>query len=171
MIVADAASVIAFARLGRLALLQHIVGELVVPEAVYDDLVVKGRGKPGAAEVAESTWIQRESIRNREATAHSPPVLGAGEREAIVLAAEHHAALLTDGQRARETTEELGLEVVGVLWVLIMRSIPCSSGVIQALTIQSQPEFCYADLPNYIKHLGLNVTQPDEECARCQLTS
>jgi uncharacterized protein len=55
MIVADAAPVIAFARLGRLALLQHIVEELVVPDAVYDDLVVKGRGKPGAAEVAEST--------------------------------------------------------------------------------------------------------------------
>ena len=49
MIVADAAPIIAFARLGRLALLQHIVEELVVPEAVYDDLVVKGRGKPGAA--------------------------------------------------------------------------------------------------------------------------
>ena len=85
MIVADAAPVIAFTRLGRLALLQHIVEELVVPEAVYDDLVVKGRGKPGAAEVAESTWIRRESIRNRDATGHFPPVLGVGEREGHVL--------------------------------------------------------------------------------------
>jgi predicted nucleic acid-binding protein len=118
MIVADAAPVIAFARLGRLALLQHIVEELVVPEAVYDDLVVKGRGKPGAAEVVESPWIRREAICNREATAHFPPVLGAGEREAIVLAIEHQATLLTDDQRARETAQELGLEVVGVLWVL-----------------------------------------------------
>ena len=118
MIVADAAPVIAFARLGRLALLQHIVEELVVPEAAYDDLVVKGRGKPDAAEVAESTWMRRESIRNREATGHFPPALGAGERAAIALAAEHHATLLTDDHRARETAEELGLEVVGVLWVL-----------------------------------------------------
>jgi predicted nucleic acid-binding protein len=118
MIVADAAPVIAFARLGRLALLQHMVEERVVPDAVYDDLVVKGRGKPGAAEVAESTWIRRESIRHREATAHVPPVLGAGEREALVLAPEHHAVLLTDEQRARETAEKLGLAVVGVLWVL-----------------------------------------------------
>jgi predicted nucleic acid-binding protein len=118
MIVADAAPIIAFARLGRLALLQRIVEELVVPDAVYDDLVVKGCGKPGAAEVAESTWIRREAIRNLEATAHFPPVLGAGEREALVLAAEHHAALLMDDQRARETAETLGLTVVGVLWVL-----------------------------------------------------
>jgi hypothetical protein len=69
MIVADAAPIIAFVRLGRLALLQRIVEELVVPDAVYDDLVVKGYGKPGAAEVAESTWIRREAIRNLEATA------------------------------------------------------------------------------------------------------
>jgi predicted nucleic acid-binding protein len=38
MIVADAAPVIAFARIGRLALLQRVVEELVVPDAVYDDL-------------------------------------------------------------------------------------------------------------------------------------
>jgi len=101
--VAEAAPVIAFARLGRLALLQHIVEELVVPDAVYDDLVVKGRGKPGAAEVAESTWIRRESIRNREATAHFPADPRAGEREAILLVVEHYATLLTDDHRARET--------------------------------------------------------------------
>ena len=38
MIVADAVPVIAFARLGRWALLQHIVKELVVPDAVNNDL-------------------------------------------------------------------------------------------------------------------------------------
>ena len=118
MIVADAAPVIAFARVGRLALLRQIVEELVVPDAVYDDVVVKGRGKPGADEVARGTWIRRAVIRNRDAVANFPPVLGAGEREAIVLAEEQNATLLTDDQRAREAAEERGLEVVGVLWVL-----------------------------------------------------
>ena len=100
MIVADAAPVIAFARIGRLALLRQVVEELTVPDAVYDDLVVKGQGKPGADEVAESTWIRQKSIRERDAVVHFPPVLGAGEREAIVLAEEQHATLLTDDQRA-----------------------------------------------------------------------
>jgi predicted nucleic acid-binding protein len=101
-----------------LALLRQVVEELVVPDAVYGDLVVKGRGKPGADEVAESTWIRRESVWNRDAVAHFPPVLGQGEREAIVLAEEHDATLLTDDRRAREVAEERGIAVVGVLWVL-----------------------------------------------------
>jgi predicted nucleic acid-binding protein len=80
--------------------------------------VVKGRGKPGADEVAASTWIRQEAIREHDAVAHFPPVLGAGECEAIVLAAEHSATLFTDDRRAREAAEERGLQVVGVLWVL-----------------------------------------------------
>ena len=70
MIVADAAPIIAFARLGRLALLQHIVEELVVPDAVYDDLVVKGRGKlsPGASQVGPTTPWQQEY----DGTGHAP---------------------------------------------------------------------------------------------------
>ena len=118
MIVADAGPVIAFARIGRLALLQQVVGELLVPDAVYEDLVIKGRGKAGADEVAASTWIRRETIQDHSAVAHFPPVLGQGEREAIVLASETHATLLMDDQRAREPAEERGIEVVGVLWIL-----------------------------------------------------
>jgi hypothetical protein len=81
-----------------------------------------------------------------------------------------HACPLLVGQGIRPRHEKF-LGRRSPLLPPFMRSIPCSSGVIQALTIQSQPEFCYADLPNCIKHLALNVTQPDEECARCQLTS
>ena len=118
MIVADAGPIIAFARVGRLALLQQVVTELVVPHAVYEDLVIKGRGRPGAAEVERSTWIRRLTIRDQEALAHLPRVLGQGEREAIVLAGEEHAVLLADDWKARETAEQRGIEVVGILWVL-----------------------------------------------------
>ena len=37
MIIADAGPIIAFARIGRLALLQQVVGEFVVPDAVYEE--------------------------------------------------------------------------------------------------------------------------------------
>lgn len=118
MIIADAGPIIAFARIGRLELLQRVVADLMVPEAVYDDLVVKGRGKPGADEVAKSPWIRRVSVQDRDAVMDFPPVLAQGEREAIVLAQERRATLLMDDQRAREVAQERGIEVVGVLWVL-----------------------------------------------------
>lgn len=46
MIVADTGPIIAFARVGRLELLRQVVEKLVVPEAVYEDLVIKGQGRP-----------------------------------------------------------------------------------------------------------------------------
>jgi predicted nucleic acid-binding protein len=53
MIVADSGPVIAFARLGRLDLLHQVVGTLVIPHAVYEELVGRGTTRPGAAEVRQ----------------------------------------------------------------------------------------------------------------------
>lgn len=117
MIVADAGPIIAFARIGRLDLLRRVVGELVIPDAVYDDLVVKGKGRPGAQEVDRGEWIRRKAIQDQRALAQ-PSELGRGEREAIVLAREQGAVLLVDERKAREAAERLGIEVFGSLRVL-----------------------------------------------------
>jgi hypothetical protein len=49
--VADAGPILAFARANRLDLLRTVVEELVIPDAVYDDIVVRGAGKPGSRAV------------------------------------------------------------------------------------------------------------------------
>jgi predicted nucleic acid-binding protein len=54
MIVADAGPIIAFARIGNLALRQPVVGELLVPDAVCEELVVKGGDRHGAEEARRS---------------------------------------------------------------------------------------------------------------------
>jgi predicted nucleic acid-binding protein len=38
MMVADSGPIIAFARIGRLDLLRQVVGELLIPAAVYEEL-------------------------------------------------------------------------------------------------------------------------------------
>ncbi len=38
MMVADTGPLIAFARIRHLNLLQQVIGELIIPEAVYDEL-------------------------------------------------------------------------------------------------------------------------------------
>jgi predicted nucleic acid-binding protein len=118
MIIADAGSIIAFARIGRLALLQQVVGELVVPDAVYEELVVKGGDRPGAEEVRRGGGIQRHTVRHRQALTQLPRSLAQGECEAILLAEEESAPLLVDERRAREAAAQRGIEVVGSLWVL-----------------------------------------------------
>jgi predicted nucleic acid-binding protein len=118
MIIADAGPIIAFARIGCLALLRQVIGEFVVPDAVYDDLVVKGGDRPGAEEVRRGEGMQRHTLCNRQALAQLPRSLAQGEREAILLAEEEGAPLLVDERKAREIAEHRGIEVVGTLWVL-----------------------------------------------------
>lgn len=52
LIVADSSPLISFSRAGRLGLLQKLYGRVTVPLAVYEEVVVKGMGKPGAQDVA-----------------------------------------------------------------------------------------------------------------------
>ena len=118
MIVADAGPLIAFSRIGRLGLLRQVVGDLVVPEAVYDDVVAKGKGRAGAEQVERALWIRRRAIADPRALAHLPPDLGRGEREAIALAKSEGAQLVVDDQRARTVAQEAGIEVFGTLRIL-----------------------------------------------------
>ena len=118
MIVADTGPVIAFARLGQLDLLRQVVEALVIPDAVYEELVGRGRDRPGVAEVEHGGWMHRKTVTNREAVAQLPQVLHAGEREAIILAHEVNAQLLIDEQRGRDIAIARGLEVMGILRIL-----------------------------------------------------
>jgi uncharacterized protein len=118
MIIADAGPIIAFARIGRLALLQQVIGEFVVPDAVYEEWVVRGGDRPGAAEVQRSEGMRKQTLRHRQALTQLPRSLAQGEREALLLAEEKGAPLLVDERKAREAAEQRGVEVVGSLWVL-----------------------------------------------------
>ncbi len=88
MIVADSGPLIAFFEIGRLDLLQQGVGTLIIPDAVYEEIVTGKQEQSRAAEMGQNPWIQRKAIVNREALALFSSQLHAGEREAIILAQE-----------------------------------------------------------------------------------
>jgi len=118
MIVSDAGPIIIFARIGRLSLLRDVAGFLLIPDAVYDEIVFKKGGMPGADQVAQALWIQRAPVIDRSIIGALPGVLHEGEREAIALAKERTAQLLIDEIRARRAARELGIEVIGTLRIL-----------------------------------------------------
>jgi len=91
---------------------------MVVPEAVYEDIVVRGAGKPGAQAVREASWIVRQRVRSRTLVDQLPAKLHLGEREAIALAQELGAALLVDEREARKVANRLGIPYFGSLRVL-----------------------------------------------------
>jgi len=116
--VADAGPILSFARANRFDLLRQVVDTLIIPDAVYDDIVIRGAGKPGAEEVVQAAWIHRRSVQDRTLVDHLPDKLHVGEREALALARELGMVLLIDEREARRAAAQHQIAHVGSLRVL-----------------------------------------------------
>lgn len=113
---ADSWTEIKIKRLTRF--LRQVVGTVLIPDAVFDEVVARGRGRPGSSETAAGIWIQRRTISDHEALSQFTVPLHNGEREAILLAEELNAPLLIDEHRSREIALARGLNVIGSLRIL-----------------------------------------------------
>jgi uncharacterized protein len=120
IVVADASPLIALARIGRLDLLRTMFGKLLLPEAVWREVVAAGLDRAGAGTVIHADWIERRQIGDAGLVALLCRDLGAGESEAIVLAREVGGDLvLIDERTGRTAAKRLGLRVTGLVGVLI----------------------------------------------------
>ena len=120
IVVCDASPLINLGRIGRLSLIPALYDQVVLPQAVWEEVVARGKGKPGATEVEKATWIQRDTIHNDALVQALMQQLDAGEAESIVLALERKAdLLLMDEQLGREVARHLGVRIVGVIGMLV----------------------------------------------------
>ena len=94
MIVSNSSPLISLARIGRLDLLHRLYKELHIPQAVWNEVVLKAGDQPGVAELKTTSWIKTETVSNRELVKALQRDLDAGESEAIALALEKKAELL-----------------------------------------------------------------------------
>lgn len=119
-VVSNASALINLARIDRLELLHELFGEICIPDAVWQEVVVAGAGLPGADLVAVAPWIKKHTVVNAVLAQALQQDLDAGESEAIALAVELEAELLLmDESLGRETARHLGLHFVGIIGVLI----------------------------------------------------
>jgi predicted nucleic acid-binding protein len=120
-VVCDASTLIALARIGQLEILARTGSRVVISREVYEEVVVRGVGKPGATEVREASWIETNEVTDHSMVARFRVALHAGESEAIALAKEIDADLIIlDDEEARDTAQSEGLNVVGLLAFLVM---------------------------------------------------
>ena len=118
-VVADSSCLISLSRIGKLEVLHELFGKIIIPGAVYYEVVVRGEGRIGAEDVKKAEWIKKHKVQNALAVRAFKVNLGAGESEAIALASESKADfLILDDFKARQTAEELSLEVIGTVAVL-----------------------------------------------------
>jgi predicted nucleic acid-binding protein len=117
--VSNSSTLINLGRIGMLWVLRDLFGEILVPDAVYHEVVEEGAGLPGAAEVGQESWIKRQSVANRPLVTVVRRDLGPGEAEAIALAVEAGArVLLMDERTGREAAPHLGVSCAGLVGVL-----------------------------------------------------
>ena len=121
VVIADAGPIIALSIVGQLDVLGQLFGRVLVPEAVYGEVVVQGKGRPGSGELARAAWAERIKV--------SPPPdallaeeLGPGEAEAISLGVRLGAdVVLMDERKGRRiATLAYHLRVKGTAGVLVL---------------------------------------------------
>jgi len=90
-VVSNSSPLIFLSAIGMLDLLKAEFGEILVPEAVYEE--VTSKELKGSNEVKHAEWIKVQTIKNIEMLSFLP-MLDRGEESAIVLAMEQEADLV-----------------------------------------------------------------------------
>ena len=114
----DTSPLLYFYRIDQLTLLRRLFDRVLVPEAVVTELA---KGKAQGVRVPNLTdypWIEIRPIERRSVSERVDS-LGAGEREAILLALDSYADwVVLDDLDARHQAEICGIQVIGTVGLL-----------------------------------------------------
>ncbi len=88
--VSDSSPLIALSRIGCFELLPRLFRAVPIPTEVYNEVVIAGRGRPGADSVARASWIKVTPVQAIAdlKKALEETGLGLGEVAAVQLARE-----------------------------------------------------------------------------------
>jgi len=94
-VTSNSSILIGLSAIGRLELLHRRFPEgVIVPDAVWKEVVETGHGRTGAEQVATAEWICRQQIQNKVFATALQAYLDQGEAEVIALGQEIGADLL-----------------------------------------------------------------------------
>lgn len=123
IVVSDTSPITNLAAIGQLDLLCQLYTTIVIPLAVYNEMVIVGKPVPGAVEVQTLSWIQPQTVSDVQAVIDlqkNQDEIDLGEAEAILLAQQLKAdLLLMDERHGRAIAVNYGLRVTGLLGVLL----------------------------------------------------
>ncbi len=112
---------IALAIVKQIALLEHLFDELFIPTSVYEEVVLKGRDRPGVAEIRNANWLIIKTPQPKPSLPVELLELDTGEQDVILLGQEVKADwLLIDEKLARRVADVIGFQVKGTLGILLV---------------------------------------------------
>jgi predicted nucleic acid-binding protein len=121
-VVVDSSCLIGLSLVDQFELLKELFSDIYIPYAVYNEVVIVGRGEIGSEETEhaiESGWILKKTVRDKIAVNALSTILGEGESEVIILCEELGLdCALIDERKARGMAELMGISTMGVLGVI-----------------------------------------------------
>ncbi len=117
LVISDTSATTNLIQIDHLQILNNLYGEVLVPEQVYKEL----REYENHSEIIDSiSWLIVKKVKDRQAVENLSDYLDLGECEAIILAREVEADLLIiDERKGRSIAKQQGLEIIGLLGVLV----------------------------------------------------
>jgi len=121
IIVADTTPLISLMKVGRLGLIHDLFGEILIPNAVYEELTDNPRFPEESKQIKQSQFIKKTKIEDTRAVdlLKRSSGLDAGESEAIVLSDSMKASLLLmDEMKGRRVARRMGIHLMGTIGIL-----------------------------------------------------
>lgn len=121
-VAADSSCLIALSLIKQSTLLKELFQEIFIPEAVYAEVAIAGKGEPGSEETETAIkdgWMLKKAVNDEVAVSALTTVLSRGESEVIVLCKE--AGLdyaLIDEKTARNMAEMMDVNTMGTLGII-----------------------------------------------------
>lgn len=110
MIISNSSPLIHLTKLGKIKNLIEMTDQILVPKAVYEETVVKGKANNYSEAFIIENLILEDQIKivdlKRFNESKYPP-LGRGELESLELAKQNNCSLITDDNKARNIAEIL----------------------------------------------------------------
>ena len=121
--VSDSSTLIHLASISLLGLLNEFFEHVLIPPAVWQEVVVQGAGRKGASDVRQANsdeWLIVETPAPNPILHFLRAKLDDGEAESIALALERlPEVLLLDEEHARAIARQLGVRITGAVGILL----------------------------------------------------
>jgi uncharacterized protein len=122
LVISNTTPIISLLKIGMPELLKILFGEIIIPQAVYNELVVNNSMAEEIERIKECSFLKVQKVENVFAVKllQKQLNLGLGESEAIVLADSNKAGLLIiDEKKGRHIARDMGLPITGTLGILV----------------------------------------------------
>lgn len=112
IVISDTTPLISLLKINRIDLLEKLFGDVLIPQAVFEELTIDERFRLEADQIRQKKFIVVKPVNNPESANILKRATGLdqGESEAIVL---------TDEAKGRNVSTQMGLRIMGTIGILM----------------------------------------------------